>query len=66
LGAGGSSTKVAQLQTQLQNEKTLRMGLERALEEASDPTTLSPQPSVTPELAHHVSPHPPLPMNSRI
>jgi hypothetical protein len=44
---------VAQLQTQLQNEKTLRMGLERALEEASDPTTLSPQPSVTPELAHH-------------
>ncbi|CAM6017859.1 unnamed protein product [Sphagnum balticum] len=36
---------VAQLQTQLQNEKTLRMGLERALEEASDPTTLSPQPS---------------------
>jgi hypothetical protein len=44
---------VAQLQTQLQNEKTLRMGLERALEEASDPTTLSSQPSVTPELAHH-------------
>ncbi|CAK9194829.1 unnamed protein product [Sphagnum troendelagicum] len=36
---------VAQLQTQLQNEKTLRMGLERALEEASNPTTLSPQPS---------------------
>jgi hypothetical protein len=51
--------KVAQLQTQLQNEKTLRMGLERALEEASDLTTLSPQPSVTPELAHHVSPPPP-------
>ncbi|CAM6041271.1 unnamed protein product [Sphagnum compactum] len=44
---------VAQLQTQLQNEKTLRMGLERALEEASDLTTLSPQPAVTPEIAHH-------------
>jgi hypothetical protein len=53
--------KVAQLQTQLQNEKTLRMGLERALEEASDPTTLSSQPSVTPELAHHVRAPPPPP-----
>ncbi len=47
--------KVAQLQTLLDGEKTLRVGLERALQQASDPPT--PQ-LVSPEvLAPQVSPH---------
>jgi hypothetical protein len=49
------SMKVAQLQTLLDGEKTLRVGLERALQEASDPPT--PR-LVSPEvLAPQVSPH---------
>ncbi len=47
--------KVAQLQTLLDGEKRLRVGLERALQEASDPPT--PR-LVSPEvLAPQVSPH---------
>ncbi len=49
------SMKVAQLQTLLDAEKTLRVGLERALKEASDPPT--PR-LVSPEvLAPQVCPH---------
>ncbi len=47
--------KVAQLQTLLDAEKTLRVGLEQAFQEASDPPTSQ---LVSPEvLAPQVCPH---------
>ncbi len=49
------SMKVVQLQTFLDGEKTLQVGLERALQQASDPPTTQ---LVSPEvLAPQVSPH---------